>query len=71
MRKLNREEYQYIKDWMRKHEKADELVFDTNTKLPLQAIYNCPLGNFEKEKRDTVIQIMGKLDEKISEMEAI
>lgn len=71
MRKLTKEEYQHVKDWMRKHENADELVFDTVNNLPLKAIYNCPLGSFEQEKRKDILEIMEKLDETIDKMEAI
>ena len=71
MRKLTKQEYQHVKEWISKHKDCDEIVFDTINRLPLKAIYHCPLGSFEKEKRVEVVQIVRKMDKLISKMEAI
>lgn len=71
MRKLTKEEYQHVKDWMKLHKNADELVFDNVTRLPLRAIYHCPFGQFDKEKREEVVKALANMDKIISDMEAL
>ena len=49
-KELNRELYEKIHVWMKKHERADEIVVGEISGLPLKAIYYCPVVKFTEDE---------------------
>ena len=56
MKKINlsKKEYLYQKDFLEKHQKADEVIYDQESEMPVIVVYRNPIFSAYAEQQETL-----------------